>query len=68
MKDLERFIMNKAKIIDKRSIQSRIRYLKACGIIQTYAPNMYTISLVGYEKSTHTHKILSRLSWVPIII
>ena len=43
-KDLERFIMNHSDIVDKRSVQSRIHYLESHGMLEIYAPNVYTLT------------------------
>ena len=43
-KDLERFIMNHSDIVDKRSVQSRIHYLESHGLLEIYAPNVYTLT------------------------
>ena len=42
-KDLERFIMNHADIVDKRAVQSRIQYLLSHGVLESFAPNVYNI-------------------------
>jgi hypothetical protein len=44
-KDLVRFVTNKEGVWDPRSIQSRIDYLLANEVIETFAQNVYNIKL-----------------------
>lgn len=44
-RELEQFIMNHVDIVDPRSIRSRIHYLESDGVIQTFAPNVYTVNM-----------------------
>ena len=44
-KDLEGFIMNHSDILDKRSLQSRIHYLESYGLLEIFAPNVYSLIL-----------------------
>ena len=44
-KDLEKFIINHSDIVDKRSVRGRIHYLESHGLLEIFAPNVYTLTV-----------------------